>query len=112
MAGVEISIKMDGQIGIIAVAGSVDAHTVGDFDKKLKEVLAKTKSIIIDVASLEYIATAGLGALMASFNEVKKGGGNIILAGMSDKVKKVFDTMGFSKVFKIVGSVPEAKSAL
>jgi len=62
--------------------------------------------------ALEYIATAGLGALMASFNEVKKAGGNIILAGMSDKIKKVFDTMGFSKVFKIVGTVPEAKSAL
>ncbi|OHD55969.1 MAG: hypothetical protein A2Y33_10950 [Spirochaetes bacterium GWF1_51_8] len=111
MADLNITVSMDGAVGIIAVKGSVDAHTVGEFDKKLKEALSKAKNIVIEMSGLDYIATAGLGALMASFNEVKKAGGNIVLAGMSDKVRKVFDTMGFSKVFKIVGSVAEAKSA-
>ena len=111
MAGVKFSSKTEGGLGILGISGSIDAHVAPEFDKKLKELLGSTNKIIVDVSNLDYIATAGLGVLMASFNSTKSGGGNIILCGMSDKIKKVFDTMGFSKVLKITADQSAAKAA-
>lgn len=110
MAGISFQFKQDGAVSILNVSGSIDAHNAPEFDKKMKEVLAKSKKIVLEVSQLDYIATAGLGVLMASFNEAISGGGNIVLAGMSDKIKKVFDTMGFSKVLKLFPSLAQAKS--
>ena len=47
--------------------------------------------------------------LIASYNEAKAVSGDVIVAGMTDKTKKVFDTMGFSKVLKSASSVQQAK---
>jgi anti-sigma B factor antagonist len=112
MALVNFSLQTEGKAVVLGISGEIDAHSAPDFDKKMKECLAKSKSIIIDAAKLDYISTAGLGVLMASFNTAKAGGGDIVVAGMPDKIKKVFDTMGFSKVLKIASSVSQAKSLL
>jgi anti-sigma B factor antagonist len=109
MPAVSFSFKMDTNICILNVSGSVDAHSAPELNKKIQEISVKSKRIILDFTKLDYISTAGLGVLIATFNEVKKDKGNIILSGMSEKIKKVFDTMGFSKVFKIVNNIEQAK---
>lgn len=109
MADASFKISINGDIGILEVKGSIDAGNAPSFGAKLKEIGSKTSKIVIDVKELDYIATAGLGALMANLNDAKGQGGDIIMAGMTDKIKKVFDTMGFSKVVKIVSTVADAK---
>ncbi len=110
MADVSFSFNLDGNIGVLSVSGSIDAHSAPLFDKRMKESLDKSKKIILDVSKLDYISTAGLGVLIASFNEAKSKGGDVILSNMTDKIRKVFDTMGFSKVLKIAASNTAAKS--
>jgi anti-anti-sigma factor len=109
MADVNFSVQQKGDIYILKVVGSVDAHNAPQFANKIKEVLVKSKKLVMEVSGLEYIATAGLGALMANLNTAKTQGGDIIMAGMTDKIKKVFATMGFTNVVKIVPSVDDAK---
>lgn len=110
MPAVTFSVRMeDGSIAILSVGGSVDAHSAPDFDRKMKDVLAKANKVVLDFSRLDYIATAGLGVMIASFNSAKAGGGDVIVSGMSDKVRKVFDTMGFSKVLKSATNVQQAK---
>lgn len=111
MAGFDAKLQMDGDVAILKVSGQIDAHVAPQFNKHLTEVVGKSKKVVLEVSGLEYVATAGLGVMMASFNDVKSAGGDLILAGMSDKIRKVFDTMGFSKVLKIVSSVDEAKKS-
>lgn len=108
----DFNIKDGGGCVIMEISGEIDAHVAPQFDKKLKEALAQNPKVVLDVSGLSYIATAGLGALAASFNEATSGGGSIVLAGMIDKVKKVFDVMGFSKMYTITASVDEAKTKL
>jgi anti-sigma B factor antagonist len=112
MAEAEFSLKMDGGIAILGVGGSIDAHSTPQFDKEMKSILTKSKKIILDMLKVDYIATAGLGVLIASFNEAKAAGGNIVIANMPDKIKHVFDTMGFSKVISVAPSLDQAKSML
>lgn len=109
MPSISFTLRMEDDIAVLMVLGSIDAHGAPEFDGKIKDVMKKTKKIILDFSRMEYIATAGLGVLIASFNTAKASAGDIIIAGMTEKTKKVFDTMGFSKVLKSTASVQQAK---
>lgn len=111
MADVSMSMKADGAVGIVAVAGPLDAHTANTFEVKLKEYLGSSKKLVLDFKGVDYVGSAGLGALMSGMNIAAGAGGSIYIANMSPEVKKVFDTMGFSKVFKVFPSVDAAKGA-
>lgn len=91
MAEAEFNFRMEGSsgVGIMGIKGSLDAHSTPQFDKQMKSFLGKSNKIVIDMKGVDYIATAGLGVLIASFNEAKSAGGNIVIAGMSDKIKHV-----------------------
>ncbi len=110
MAEALFDLKMEGNIGVMGIGGSLDAHSTPEFDKRMKSILGKSKKIILDMSKVDYIATAGLGVLIASFNEAKNSGGNIIIANMPDKIRHVFDTMGFTKVIGIASSIEQAKA--
>src|SRR5208283_1851021 len=97
MAGAAFNLSLNRDIAVINITGSLDAHSTPEFDKTLKDAMAKTKKIAVDVSGMDYIATSGLGALMGA----KSQGANIVIAGMNDSVKKVFSAMGFTNIFKI-----------
>lgn len=108
MPGAVFSVTTSGGIAVISISGSVDAHSTPEFDRKLKETISSTKKIVLDVSKMDYIATSGLGALMAA----RSTGAAVALAGMNDNVKKVFTAMGFINVFKLYPSTEQAKAAL
>ncbi len=107
MAGFQVT--KSGDVVVLKVSGEMDAHTAPQMDKALKEALTQGSKIVLDASQMTYVATAALGVLIANNNVVKTKGGKIVVAGMPEKIKKVFDTMGFSKVFPIASSVDEAK---
>ncbi|URA10950.1 STAS domain-containing protein [Thermospira aquatica] len=108
MAGFQVT--KTGNVVVLKISGEMDAHTAPQMDKALKEAIAQGNKIVLDVSQMTYVATAALGVLIANNNVVKTKGGKIVIAGMLDKIRKVFDTMGFSKVFPIASSVDEAKN--
>jgi len=110
MAGFQMT--KAGDVVVLKVSGEMDAHTAPQLDKALKEAASQGTRLILDVAQMSYIATAALGVLMANHNALKSRGGKIVIAGMQEKIKKVFDTMGFSKVFPLAASVEEARKLL
>ncbi|MCX7882341.1 MAG: STAS domain-containing protein [Brevinematales bacterium] len=110
MAGFQV--VKDGNAILVKISGEMDAHTAPQLDKALKDASAQGVKLILDVAQMSYIATAALGVLMANHNLLKAKGGKIVIANMQEKIKKVFDTMGFSKVFPVAPSIEEAKKLL
>ncbi len=111
MADFSFSASNKVDVVVVSIGGSIDAHVAVQFEQKMNEVLSKSSKIVLDLSKLDYIATAGLGVLAAAKNQASAKGGDVIIAAPIDKVKKVFDTMGFSKVFKITATVDEAVSS-
>jgi anti-anti-sigma factor len=66
---------------------------------------------VIDFGGLDYIASAGLGVLNGQLAAVRKAGGDIRLCGMNAKVRKVFDVLGYSKIFKILADASQAAAS-
>lgn len=97
---------------VISISGYLDAHTASDLEHALKEVVDRgSVRIVVDFSKLDYISSAGLGVFMVFIESVRKAGGDLKLAAMTDRVYSVFDLLGFPVVFNIYATTQEAINA-
>jgi len=98
---------------IVKVKGVLDAHFSPQFEKKVSEYIKPLNNhLIIDLSNVSHIASAGFGALMPIKNIQDSKGKKIVLIGLNDNVKKIFNLLGFSNVIKEYKTLEEAKSSL
>lgn len=81
-------------------------HMSGIFDsscaEKAKEVLySVTSSCTLDCSGLDYISSAGLGVLIATYKHISENGGEIELINVGDNIKNILFTVHFEKFFNI-----------
>ena len=94
---------------VLRVAGYLDAHTAPDFEKSLARAVQNGwVRIVVECGGVTYISSTGLGVFMAYIDEVRDAGGDIKLAGVIPKVYKVFDLLGFPKLFEFHPRVEDA----
>ena len=106
---VEIKNSLDGDIFTIYVIGEVDASSSIYLDESISDATSKHKKIIVDCKELEYISSAGLGVFMSYINDLEDQGIRMVIYGLSDKVKHVFQILGLDQLLKITDSEDEAK---
>jgi len=94
---------------IITVKGRVDAVTAPEFEKRLEEWIDEGETrLIVDLGGLEYISSAGLRSILTIAKKMKTKQGQIVLCGLRDTVKEVFDISGFSTIIPLCESVDAA----
>jgi len=98
---------------IVHLHGYLDAHTASQFERDLRVIIEQGAThVIVDFEHLDYISSAGLGVFMVFIEDIRKQGGDILLAAMRDNVFSVFDLLGFQVLFRIFPTVDEAMAAL
>jgi len=94
---------------IIKVEGEVDASSSIYLDNKIGEAIKTHKKILVDCEDLKYISSAGLGVFMSYIHEMEEGEIRMVLFGLSDKVRNVFQILGLDQLIRMVKSKEEAK---
>lgn len=93
-----------GPPGVVEVhlSGFLDAHTVDSFEKAMEDLLDRQYSkVIMDLSALNYISSAGIGALMVLLQQLRRRQGDLVILQPSPKVYKVLDLLGFTRIFHI-----------
>jgi len=101
--------ELDG-ITILGISGRV---TLGEASHqlrtKLKDLLAAGKSkVVLDLADVGYIDSAGLGTLVAGYTSARNGGATLKLANLTKKIKDQMHITKLVTVFETYDSVDEA----
>jgi anti-anti-sigma factor len=98
---------------IVEVGGFLDAHTVVEFEDQMNGLLEQGASqVVIDLAELNYISSAGIGAMMGLVQRLRRQGGDMVLLRPNTKVQKILAMLGFTEIFKIAQSEDEALAEL
>lgn len=106
----DLNFKKEGNAMVVSAKGRIDAVTAPDFERQLADVIGKgEKIILINMAELEYISSAGLRSILATAKKLKAENGEIFFAGLQGPVEEVFKISGFHSIFKVFDS---EKSAL
>lgn len=92
----------------VDVIGCLDSHTVVGFEKSMHALLDEGATrVALNLSELSYISSAGISALMGLTHRLRKSAGELVLVHPTDKVYRVFRTLGFTNIFKIVESEAE-----
>ena len=90
---------------VVAPVGRVDSSTAGDLERRLLERLAEgERRVVIDLADVQYISSAGLRVLLLTLNKLRSAGGRLVLCSMGQSVREVFELAGFTTIFTIEAS--------
>lgn len=113
MADLSIQVRdMDG-IAVMQPEGFINAHTVRQFESALEDLVQSGRfTILMDCHGLSYISSAGLGAIMGLIEPIRENGGDILLCNLQRNVYSIFDTLGFTQLYRVFGSREEALQAL
>lgn len=109
MTGFEVTRRMDGRVAVLHLKGFLDAHTAPHLERAIREVIdMKNYHILVNFSDLSYISSAGLGVFMGFVEEVRENHGDIRMSDMTPKVFKIFDLLGFPKLYRIFQNEQEA----
>ena len=92
--------KKDGKI-IVFLEGRLDTAAAPETEKAMSPLYeSEGKDIIIDCTKLEYIASSGLRILLGILKGAKACGSRVVMKGMNDDIKNVFQLTGFINIFE------------
>ena len=86
--------------------GALNAYTIGEFQNTLYEAVHKN-NIVLDMSKLVELDPAGIGFLMAAFNESEDVGHKLYFMSMSNEAEKAIAATGFKYLFNLINSVTE-----
>ena len=115
MANLSISLSESdkSKVSEIRVDGVIDTTTSTELEETIESLLSRGRfQIILDLAGVDYISSAGWGVLISKIGEIRDNNGDILLAGMVTNVLEVYELLEFDSVLKHFRSVESARSSL
>jgi anti-sigma B factor antagonist len=99
-------------VTIFVLEGRVDSEGAVDLDLALQTAVSEGKiKLVLEMAEVRYINSAGLRTLADILTQSKESGGDLKLVEPNPKVLRVLQIIGFDKFFSIYPSLDEALSA-
>ena len=110
-----MAVKTESKNGLMIcrVDGDIDINCSPDLKKIFDKLISqKTPKIIVEMTKVAYVDSSGLATLVGILKNMRSYGGKMRLAGMSPKVKSLFEITKLDKLFEIMASEEEAIAGL
>lgn len=100
---------------VLSPAGRIDHATAEPFREALLALLgtvADGDHVVLDLGGVEYIASAGLRALMLAARQAEAQGATLVVAALQPLVREVFEITRLTMVLMTYSSLEEALAAV
>lgn len=112
----ESRVEQIANVVIVSVAGRVDHGTAPALGSALLPLVegcaGDDKKLVVDLAGVDYMSSAGLRILMIAAKGCRKHNGKIVLAALQPTVHEVFRIGRFDMVFETFSTVREALNVI
>ena len=113
MAELNISERQAGDVTILDLSGKV---TIGEGSVALRTTIRRLlgegkKNILLNLGSVGYIDSSGIGELVSSFTAVNKEDGNLKLLNLTQKIQDLLAITKLLTVFDVFENEGEALSS-
>ena len=95
----EIKTNTDGSTLTISVSGRVDTVTAPELEAGLK--FGDAKCVVLDIAEVPYMSSAGLRLLLTSHKAMLAKGGEFKIVNVQPSVSEVLSITGFADILNI-----------
>jgi len=113
MEGIAISLSEGSRADAseLRVDGVIDTATASQLEEVFQSLMKRERyRIIVDLAGVDYISSAGWGIFISNIRDVRANDGDIKLANMIPNVYEIYDLLEFDNVLRAYDSVEEARA--
>ena len=107
----EVEIQDHDGTRVCRPVGELDAFTVDAFREQLS-ALAVGDGLVIDLGSVPFMDSAGLGALIGGIRRIRDAGGDAVVVCQRSAVLRLLHTTRFDRMVTVVPDVPGAVEQL
>ena len=106
-------ISDDGGQVVVSVDGRLDAASSASFEEAVEGLpnLSPPRRILVDLAPLEFISSAGLRSFLILGKACRASGASLAFCSLNAMVADVFKISGFDSMFKVFPDRQKALSA-
>ncbi|MGI9101277.1 MAG: STAS domain-containing protein [Terriglobales bacterium] len=103
------STRMFGPVAILDCEGRiVFGEETALLHLQVKNVLADSKSVVLNLAKVNYIDSSGVGEVVGLYASAQRVGAKIVLAGVSGRARDVLEIMKLTTIFETYATAEEA----
>lgn len=100
--GVTVTVESMKRVDLVTVDGRIDSSNASDFEGKLQELTGNGRhNLVLNLAGVSYMSSAGLRTLVSLLKECKKKNGDVRLASPSERVAEVLSLAGLDSLFQV-----------
>jgi anti-sigma B factor antagonist len=101
---------LDNGVAVITISGRL---ALGGETEKLEAAVGKLlaeggKTVVLDITSLDYVDSSGVGMLVACLTKVRKAGGEFKVAGANPRIRRIFTMTGVEGMMSLFDTVSAA----
>jgi anti-sigma B factor antagonist len=98
-----------GDVLVLAAPGALDARNAQAARDFLKQQVAEGGAkLVIDLSTVSFIDSSGLGVLLTALKAARAAGGDVRLSGLTPPVRTIFELTRLFQVFSNFPSVEQA----
>jgi len=90
---------------------SLDASNSKKFKNEIAPAVQSSTRVIFDMSRVQFVDSAGLGAILSCLRQLNAKGGDMKVFGLSKAVRALFELVRMHKVVEIHNTKEEALSA-
>ena len=87
---------------MVALDGELNTLTAPELNDLLARELPGMQSLTLDFSACDYVSSAGIRVLLATFKQLKAAKGNMRLTNVGENFMDVLDNTGLDAVFDII----------
>jgi anti-sigma B factor antagonist len=103
---------VDGTIEVLRVRGRLDTKTASQLLHRCAAVRNAGHDLVLNLSGVSFIASSGIGALLALTEKFKESGGGVRFVQLSTAVESVIQLLNLNAFLGIDASEEEALKAL
>ena len=95
----KLTTEMNGTELTVHLSGEVNANTAPELSAFLDKELPGVQALTLDFTGCDYVSSAGLRVLLATFKRMRAAGGSMGFANVGKGLMDVFQITGLARVF-------------
>ncbi|MFW6133616.1 MAG: STAS domain-containing protein [Planctomycetota bacterium] len=101
-------VRWQGTTCIARAGGDITVErTAGLQDDLLGLVGERPERLVVDFRAVAFIDSSGMASLVKVLSRARKEGVELVLAGMNDRIRGVFEIARLDRIFHIADEVPQ-----
>ena len=109
----EIKKELIDQGVLIHLKGRFDTLAAKEFEQKMMSTInEQVNTIVVDCSDVDYVSSSTLRVFLFALKTIRQRNGKIVLTGLQEHIREVFDISGFLNLFEVFSTREDALEAI